>query len=91
VLVRSFPNSQRLDLDGLRGRLLSSSYAPNESHPRHGAMLAALERIFRAHERDGVVEILYTAELHFGRLASAEGRTSHGRPPRGVPLSGAHG
>jgi SAM-dependent methyltransferase len=75
---RSFPNIQRFDLAGLRGRLLSSSYAPNESHPRHAGMLAALERIFDAHERDGVVEIVYTTELYFGRLAGGEGHTPAG-------------
>lgn len=66
---RTLPNEQRLDLDGLRGRLLSSSYAPNEGHPRHPAMLAALERIFAAHQRNGRVTVEYETEIFLGRVA----------------------
>src|SRR5579863_759793 len=40
-VLRSFENEQRFDLEGLKGRLLSSSYIPKEG-PRFGAMMEAL-------------------------------------------------
>lgn len=39
----AFANEQRFDWDGLRGRLLSSSYAPIPDQPAYAPMLAALE------------------------------------------------
>jgi SAM-dependent methyltransferase len=67
-VTEEFPNQQQFDLEGLRGRLLSSSYAPNIGHPRYGAMLAELEGIFAHHEQGGVVQFLYTTKLHFGPI-----------------------
>lgn len=64
---RSVPNQQRFDFAGLRGRLLSSSYAPAEGHPRHPAMMEALERLFRERSRDGEVVFEYETEVYFGR------------------------
>ncbi len=66
---RTFPNSQSFDFEGLRGRLLSSSYAPAEGHPRHAPMLAALRRVFDAHAVEGRVSFDYDTELHFGRVS----------------------
>jgi SAM-dependent methyltransferase len=62
-----FDNAQALDLAGCRARLLSSSYAPAEGHPRHAPMLAAMERLFVEHQRGGVVELPYHARLYAGR------------------------
>jgi SAM-dependent methyltransferase len=64
----SFPTFQEFDYEGLRGRLLSSSYAPAAGHPRHEPMLLELERIFREHESNGRVRIEYDTELHLGQL-----------------------
>jgi len=68
--VRSFafPNRQVFDFAGLRGRLLSSSYAPPTGHPRHESMLVKLHRIFERHQSDGRVAFLYRTELHVGRF-----------------------
>lgn len=62
-----FANVQRLDFEGLLGRLLSSSYAPAPGHPSHDPMLAELRRIFDAHQEDGAVEIIYRTKVHLGR------------------------
>jgi SAM-dependent methyltransferase len=64
-------NSQTLDYEGLKGRLLSSSYAPNAGHPRHGAMLAALQELFDRCRRGGVVRMDYTTEVFLGRPAQS--------------------
>ena len=66
---RTFPNSQTFDFEGLRGRLLSSSYAPAAEHPRHAPMLLELERLFHEHEASGQVQFDYDTELFFCRIA----------------------
>lgn len=66
---RSFPTFQEFDGEGLKGRLLSSSYAPAPGHPRHEAMLLALDHIFREHESGNRVRFDYDTDLYFGRLA----------------------
>jgi SAM-dependent methyltransferase len=65
-----FPHSQRLDFDALRGRLLSSSYAPQAGHADHESMLAALRELFDATERDGFVDFDYDTRIFVGELAS---------------------
>lgn len=64
-----FTNSQRLDLNGLKGRMLSSSYAPKEGHPRHRPMMAALEILFDRCQEDGFIQIEYATDLFLGQLA----------------------
>jgi SAM-dependent methyltransferase len=64
---RSLPNAQHLDFEGLRGRLLSSSYAPAVGQPGHEPMLEELRRLFDTHQHDGLVDILYDTEIHVGR------------------------
>ncbi|WP_010371436.1 methyltransferase domain-containing protein, partial [Xanthomonas vasicola] len=63
-----FPNVQRLDFDGLRGRLLSSSYAPLAHDPRHAPMLAALRTLFDAYAHDGLIDFQYQTRVFAGRL-----------------------
>jgi ubiquinone/menaquinone biosynthesis C-methylase UbiE len=64
----TFPNYQYFDYEGVKGRLLSSSYAPNESHPNHLPMLALLEQIFEEHQENGQVVFEYDTELFIGRV-----------------------
>lgn len=64
---RDVPNEQVFDFVGLKGRLLSSSYAPNEGHPGYAPMLAALERLFRDHAQDGYVRFEYDTQVYWGR------------------------
>lgn len=65
---RVFPNEQRFDFAGLRGRLLSSSYVPLAGQPGHEPMLAALRRLFDLHQQAGQVTIEYDTRLYFGRI-----------------------
>ncbi len=65
---RSFPNRQTFDHDGLRGRLLSSSYTPEPGHPRHEPMLRAVDELFRTHAAGGQVVLDYETRMYFGRL-----------------------
>lgn len=66
MATTSFDNHQLFDLDGLRGRLLSSSYAPNRGDPRCPAMLADLEALFARHARRGRVRMDYLTEVYVG-------------------------
>ena len=65
---RVFANDQSFDFEGLKGRLLSSSYAPAAGDPRHEPMLRALRELFEKHEESGRVSFLYDTELYFGRI-----------------------
>ncbi len=66
--VATFPNQQVFDYEGLRGRLLSSSYAPEPGHPQHEPMLAGLREVFERHARDGKVIFPYLTLVYFAQL-----------------------
>lgn len=66
-LLRSFDNEQRFDFDGLRGRLLSSSYIPREG-PVHRAMIGSLEDLFARHVQDGQVRVGYETKVYSGLI-----------------------
>lgn len=63
-----FTYSQHFDLEGLTGRVLSSSYTPPPDHPRHQPMLAALGALFHRHATGGTVDFAYTTRAFVGQL-----------------------
>ena len=65
---RVFSLRQEFDYEGLAGRLWSSSYAPLEGHPSYAPMMQELQRIFRAHAKDGMVEFEYKTRVFYGHL-----------------------
>jgi len=69
IQVVSFHNQQSLDLNGLTGRVISSSDMPLPGHPRFGAMSQSLQRLFDAHQNRGVVRIDYDTRVYYGSLA----------------------
>jgi SAM-dependent methyltransferase len=68
-IVRAVENLQPLDFEGLRGRLLSSSYVPAAGESKYDEMLADLDRLFQKHQRHGHVVIEYDTQIYAGRLA----------------------
>ncbi len=68
AIVRQFVSVQQFDYDGLRGRLLSSSYTPKEGDPARAPLLAALRDVFNAHSVDGHVSFEYDTKMFFGIL-----------------------
>lgn len=66
----TYTHAQTFDYEGLKGRLLSSSYSPKAGHPSHEPMLAALRKLFATHQKDGRVEFPYETTMWFGRLGS---------------------
>lgn len=63
-----FEFEQLFDHEGLKGRLLSASYAPEPGHPNYEAMLRDLREIFDANEENGRVTFEYETELYYGQL-----------------------
>lgn len=66
--MERLPNRQEFDLEGLRGRFLSSSYAPLPGTPGHETLLEDLDSLFAKHQEDGQVTLLYETEVYFGSL-----------------------
>ena len=75
---RVFENEQVFDYEGLRGRLLSSSYTPEPGHPNHEPMLGELRRIFEAHAENGVVRVEYDTRVYYGQAGGGEDGTGQG-------------
>lgn len=69
MTVTGFPNSKRVDAAGLRGGLLSASYAPNEGHPNYEPMLAAIQDIFERHQTNGFIDIHYETKVYHGIIS----------------------
>lgn len=66
--LRIFDSKQEFDFDGLRGRLLSSSYSPAAGHPKHEPMLHELRCIFDAYQENGRVAFDYDTRVYYGSL-----------------------
>lgn len=63
-----FSNQQVFNFEGLKGRLLSSSYAPDETHPKHKAMIEQLNKIFEDFKENGFVQFNYDTKVYVGKL-----------------------
>ena len=63
-----FQNRQTVDFDGLRGRMLSSSYIPSEENPRFAEMIKNLESLFAEHAETSKIDILYDTKIFYGQL-----------------------
>jgi len=65
---RVLSNDQLFDRDGLRSRLMSSSYVPPSGHPNHEVVLREVDRLFDEHNEGGKVRFVIDTEVYFGRL-----------------------
>lgn len=68
-VLRTFPNEQWFDFEGLRGRLLSSSYMP-KSGPALAPLIEDLGRLFDTYEDGGRVRVGYETRVFSGVLKS---------------------
>jgi len=64
----AFESVQHFDAAGLRGRFLSSSYAPAPAAPECERILAALNPVFEAHQSGGQVAFEYTTEVYAAQI-----------------------
>ena len=65
--LKTLYNEQNFDFASLKGRLLSSSYVPSESHADFQPMINQLAQLFEHYNEDGQVRIEYDTELYWGR------------------------
>lgn len=61
----TFENVQIFDYQGLKGRLLSSSYTPNEENSRFAEMLEKLKMLFAEHQKSDTIEFLYSTQIYY--------------------------
>ena len=66
--LREFANQQVFNFEGVKGRLLSSSYAPESGHPNHQPMLDALRTIFDTHQTNGKITFAYATQMYYGHI-----------------------
>jgi SAM-dependent methyltransferase len=67
-----FDNQQQFDLEGLKGRLRSSSYTPTPDRPDFVPLMSELEDLFDAHAVAGKVVFDYQTRLYLGQLIDAK-------------------
>jgi len=65
LLQKTFENYQLLDFQGLKGRMLSASYMPDENSPRFDEMISDLEVLFAKHQENGRIRILYDTNVFY--------------------------
>lgn len=63
-----FAFKQVFDFEGLKGRLLSSSYAPEPSDPNFNQMIEDLRTLFDVTQKHGQVDFNYETEVYYGQL-----------------------
>ncbi|MBK7215883.1 MAG: methyltransferase domain-containing protein [Candidatus Promineofilum sp.] len=68
--VRIFHHERPLDYEQLYGVMQSESHNPLPGDPRHEPLVAGLQALFAAHQRDGQVVMPYRTQVFFGRLSS---------------------
>jgi len=64
-----FSNEQQLNREGLRGRLASSSYAPQAGTPEFDRLMSLMDELFERHHREGLVTIEYETDVFYGAWA----------------------
>jgi SAM-dependent methyltransferase len=64
--LQTFSNYQDFDFEGLKGRLLSSSYIPVAGEAGYHEMITHLEKLFLSHQENGSIRIHYTTKVYSG-------------------------
>jgi SAM-dependent methyltransferase len=67
-LAVKLDNSQQLDLRGMIGRVLSSSYSALPGESTHEDFVKKARGLFKRYQRNGFVEIEYWTEVYAGQL-----------------------
>ena len=65
VKYQSFPNTQLLNFDALKGQLLSASYIPLPGHESYDSMISALVKLFVEYNENGVVKMDYETKMYY--------------------------
>jgi SAM-dependent methyltransferase len=65
---KDFYNYQDVNFEGLKGRVLSSSYMPNEGHKDHEYMIYCLKKIYNRYQEEDKVRLDYDTKIYYGQL-----------------------
>lgn len=68
VMQTIFPNKQVFDFEGLKGRLLSSSYMPAISDAGYDGMIADLQKLFDRYKENELIVINYATRVYSGLI-----------------------
>ncbi|HEX8289913.1 MAG TPA: class I SAM-dependent methyltransferase [Pyrinomonadaceae bacterium] len=63
-----YKNAQILDYEGLKGRLMSSSYTPIETDETFQPMINELRRLFAKYAENGKIQILYDTNVFYSQF-----------------------
>lgn len=63
-----FQNVQNFDLDGLKGRMFSASYMPNEDDPQAETMIAELKTLFAKQAENDRIKVFYDTRVYHSRV-----------------------
>ncbi len=66
--LEAFDNQQIFDFDGVKGRMLSSSYVPKEDHPNHQPLMTGVREIFDRYNTAGTVAFIYRTKVYYGKV-----------------------
>ncbi len=66
MTMASFSHSKPMDAAGLKGALLSASYAPTPDHPNYEPMMKALDDLFTRYQSRGTVQFEYATKVYHG-------------------------
>lgn len=61
----TFANRQVLDLEGIKGRVSSSSYMPSVSDTKYSAMVEELRTLFAKHAESDKITVLYDTNVFY--------------------------
>ena len=65
---KTFLNVQTLDFEGLKGRLLSSSYMPSEKDSKFEPMTRKLRGVFDKYSENGKIQVLYNTNVFYSQF-----------------------
>jgi SAM-dependent methyltransferase len=67
VHVVKFPHSRLLNAVALNGLIASSSFMPSPADADHDEMTDEINKLFIAHEQNGLVRLHYQTEVHYSQ------------------------
>ena len=65
---KTYLNVQNLDFEGLKGRILSSSYMPTENDSNFKPMIVELRGLFDKYAENGKIQVLYNTNVFYSQF-----------------------
>jgi hypothetical protein len=65
ISVQHFESDQRLTLEGLKGRLESSSYCPPQDHPNYAPLMEGVSELFEKYNRSGSIRLMHDCVAYY--------------------------